>query len=124
MGIISYHAKGSYGRFQVEIFVKMSFSHHIYMFSTHFQSFMHYYTSVIIILTNPIVGIALVVSHQKCCCIKGSMFSYVLDDLCCITKFPIVWSQSSSITSHINSIDPTLSEIFEYSQQPSLIQPS
>lgn len=102
----------------------MSCSYLVGMFDTHFQRFTDCRTSVVIIIVKYIFGATLVVSCRKGYRIKGSMCSYVLDDLRWVAKCLSVWSQSSSITVHINFIDPTLNQISESSQQPSLIEPS
>ena len=100
------------------------FFHHVGMFLTHFQIFMYYRTSIVVIISKSIFSSALVVSCRKGCRTKGSMCSYVLDDLCCVEKCLSVWSKSIYITFHIGFTDPTLSQILECSQQPSLMQPS
>ena len=59
VGIVTYRVKWSFVLFQGEIFVIMSCSYHVYMFYSHFQIFMHYHTSVVIIVANCIFSVTL-----------------------------------------------------------------
>lgn len=116
MGVITCHAKGSFGFLQGTIFVKMSCSNHINMFCTHFQSFTCYYTSFIIILTKSTFGVTLVVSCNKGCCIKWSIFSYVLDDLSCIISVQVCGH--NQILSLFTSV-PLIPDLAKFQRIPS-----
>lgn len=60
--------------FQEVIFVQMSLSYHEDIYCTHFRSFKHYHTSVVMVIAKCTFSVTLVVKSLKSCRIEGNMW--------------------------------------------------
>lgn len=78
MGIVVYRVNWSFGLFQGEIFVIMSFYYHVDMFHTHFQSFKHCRTSATAFVTKCVFCVSIGRSHCKVVALRKVCCSYVL----------------------------------------------